>query len=78
MLSSLEQAVGRRWGQQDELLASIFDVLHHLYIAFLTANTAEKDRHRLPKPLRYPRPNEARPRKKTWMELALEMTGRRR
>lgn len=44
------------WSQEDELLASIFDVVGMGNHLFLSANVQEKDRKLLPKPARFPRP----------------------
>lgn len=44
------------WSQEDELLASIFDVLGLSNHLFLSANVTDRDRKLLPGPTRFPRP----------------------
>lgn len=77
MLESLEQSARRQvWGQPEELLASIFDVLDALYVAFLQANSDPSHRHEIREAMTYPRPHE-KTRKRSWLDLARALTGRK-
>ncbi len=73
MFDALEDAVIRhetRWSQSDELLASILELLHALYLLTAKANGAKN----VGKPLHVPRPHEKdlRPKAMTPREFALK------
>lgn len=76
MLASIEEAVNRRWGQHEELLATLVEVNHALLVAFLEVHSSEQGRRRIPKPLHIPRPGEpTKPKAVSPAALARALTG---
>ena len=71
--SALGRSVTKGWGYQEELLATIAEVVDHGNRNFLAANGVK--RHELPRAIIIRRPNEPPKRKATKDEL-LEMFGR--
>ena len=60
MVDALIEAHKSRWGHQEELAATQADLLHMIYRLLHAANTKPKSTQ--PKPWRYPRPFDEKPK----------------
>lgn len=56
MLEAIADALGEQWGKTQELLATIAEILHALFLLTLKVNS--KPHAQMPKPLRIRRPNQ--------------------
>ena len=68
MLRALIDAYGQRWTQQDEMLATVIDLLYAMNRELIAQRARKKSD--IPKPQRWPRPNAAKSKPISLGELA--------